>query len=133
MIKLDGRVAIVTGAGRGLGRAHALALAAAGAKVLVNDLGGTDGLIHISELAWHRVRHPREVVQVGDEVDVYVLKLDRAHSRIGLSLRRLQPDPWSLVDTKYYIDQRVVGGVGSGSPADAAAIQVPAPHLLVHA
>jgi len=75
------------------------------------DLGGTDGLIHISEMAWHRVRHPREVIQVGDEVDVYVLKLDRAHSRIGLSLRRLQPDPWSLVDTKYYIDQRVVGRI----------------------
>ena len=75
------------------------------------DLGGTDGLIHISEMAWHRVRHPREVLQVGDEVDVYVLKLDRARSRIGLSLRRLQPDPWSLVDTKYYIDQRVVGRI----------------------
>ncbi len=75
------------------------------------DLGGTDGLIHISELAWHRVRHPREVVQVGHEVDVYVLKLDRANSKIGLSLRRLQPDPWSLVDTKYVIDQRVVGKI----------------------
>lgn len=75
------------------------------------DLGGTDGLIHISELAWHRVRHPREVVQVGDKVEVYVLKLDRANSRIGLSLRRLQPDPWSLVDTKYFIAQRVAGKV----------------------
>ena len=75
------------------------------------DLGGTDGLIHISELAWHRVRHPREVIQVGDEVDVYVLKLDRANSRIGLSLRRLQPDPWSLVETNYFIDQRVVGKI----------------------
>jgi small subunit ribosomal protein S1 len=75
------------------------------------DLGGTDGLVHISELAWHRVRHPREVVRVGDEVDAYVLKLDRANSRIGLSLRRLFPDPWSLVDTKYFIDQRVVGKI----------------------
>jgi small subunit ribosomal protein S1 len=75
------------------------------------DLGGTDGLIHISELAWHRVRHPREVVQVGEEVDVYVLKLDRANNRIGLSLRRLKPDPWSLVDTQYHIDQRVVGKI----------------------
>ena len=75
------------------------------------DLGGTDGLIHISEMAWHRVRHPREVIQVGDEVDTYILKLDRANSRIGLSLRRLQPDPWSLIDTKYYIDQRVVGRI----------------------
>lgn len=75
------------------------------------DLGGTDGLIHISELAWHRIRHPREVVQVGDEVDVYVLKLDRANCKIGLSLRRLQPDPWSLVDTKYSIGQRVEGTI----------------------
>jgi small subunit ribosomal protein S1 len=75
------------------------------------DLGGTDGLIHISELAWHRVRHPREVAQVGDEVDVYVLKLDRVNSKIGLSLRRLLPDPWSLVDTKYFIDQRVIGKI----------------------
>jgi small subunit ribosomal protein S1 len=75
------------------------------------DLGGTDGLIHISELAWHRIKHPREVVQVGDEVDVYVLKLDRANSKIGLSLRRLQPDPWSLVDTKYSIGQRVEGTI----------------------
>jgi small subunit ribosomal protein S1 len=75
------------------------------------DLGGVEGLIHISELGWQRVRHPREVVQVGDELDVYVLKLDRANNRIGLSRRRLQPDPWSLVDTKYYIDQRVVGRI----------------------
>jgi small subunit ribosomal protein S1 len=75
------------------------------------DLGGTDGLIHISELAWHRVRHPREVLQVGDEVDVYILKLDRENNRIGLSMRRLQPDPWSLVDVKYHIDQRVVGKI----------------------
>jgi len=75
------------------------------------DLGGTDGLIHISELSWHRIKHPREVVQVGDEVDVYVLKLDRERGRIGLSLRRLQPDPWSLVDTKYIIGQRVEGTI----------------------
>jgi small subunit ribosomal protein S1 len=75
------------------------------------DLGGTDGLIHISELAWHRVRHPREVIRVGNEVDVYVLKLDRGNNRIALSLRRLQPDPWSLVDSKYFIDQRVVGKI----------------------
>ncbi len=75
------------------------------------DLGGTDGLIHISELSWQRIKHPREVVQVGDEVDVYVLKLDREQGRIGLSLRRLQPDPWTLVDTKYAIGQRVEGTI----------------------
>ena len=65
------------------------------------DLGGADGLVHISELSWGWVRHPREVVQVGDEVDVYVLRLDRDRNRIGLSLKRLQPDPWTLVDEKY--------------------------------
>jgi len=73
------------------------------------DLGGTDGLIHISELSWQRVTHPREVVKVGEEVDVYVLKLDHANGRIGLSLRRLKPDPWTLVETRYAIGQRVAG------------------------
>jgi small subunit ribosomal protein S1 len=73
------------------------------------DLGGADGLIHISELAWRRVRHPDEVLQVGDEIDVYVLGLDHERNRIGLSLKRLQPDPWTLVDETYTIDQLVSG------------------------
>jgi small subunit ribosomal protein S1 len=75
------------------------------------DLGGAEGLVHISELAWHRVKHPRDVLKIGDAVEVYVLKLDRANHKIGLSLRRLKPDPWSLVDTKYFIDQRVAGKI----------------------
>jgi small subunit ribosomal protein S1 len=75
------------------------------------DLGGADGLIHISELAWRRVRHPDEVLQVGDEIDVYVLRLDHERKRIGLSLKRLQPDPWTLVDETYTIDQLVSGTV----------------------
>ena len=73
------------------------------------DLGGADGLIHISELAWHRVRHPSQVVAVGDKVDVYVLNLDEQGKRIGLSLKRLQPNPWSLVDEMYHIGQLVEG------------------------
>lgn len=75
------------------------------------DLGGADGLAHISELSWGRIRHPREVVQVGDEVDVYVLRLDHERNRIGLSLKRLQPDPWTLVDEKYEVGQLVEGVV----------------------
>jgi small subunit ribosomal protein S1 len=75
------------------------------------DLGGADGLIHISELAWRRVEHPREVLQIGDEVQVYVLRLDRERKRIGLSLKRLQPDPWSLVNEIYVEDQLVSGVV----------------------
>jgi small subunit ribosomal protein S1 len=75
------------------------------------DLGGADGLAHISELSWGRIRHPREVVQVGDKVDVYVLRLDHERNRIGLSLKRLQPDPWTLVDEKYEVAQLVEGTV----------------------
>jgi small subunit ribosomal protein S1 len=75
------------------------------------DLGGADGLIHISELAWQRVGHPKEVLQVGDEIDVYVLRLDHERKRIGLSLKRLQPNPWTLVDETYTVDQLVSGTV----------------------
>ena len=75
------------------------------------DLGGADGLVHISELSWGWVRYPREVVRVGDEVDVYVLRLDRERNRIGLSLKRLQPDPWTLVDERYEVGQLVEGVV----------------------
>jgi len=67
------------------------------------DLGGADGLIHVSELAWHRVKHPRDVLEVGQEVEVYILKVDRENDRIGLSLKRLQPDPWSQVTQKYVV------------------------------
>ncbi|MEA3346172.1 MAG: S1 RNA-binding domain-containing protein [Chloroflexota bacterium] len=75
------------------------------------DLGGADGLIHISELAWYRVGHPSEVLEEGQEVDVYVLRLDYERKRIGLSLKRLQPDPWSLVSVKYAPDDLVEGVV----------------------
>ena len=75
------------------------------------DLGGADGLIHLSELSWRRVRHPREVVKVGQEVDVYVLRLDHEKRRIGLSLKRLQPEPWALVEDKYELGQLVEGVV----------------------
>jgi small subunit ribosomal protein S1 len=75
------------------------------------DLGGADGLAHISELSWGRIRHPREVVQVGDEVDVYVLHLDHERNRIALSLKRLQPDPWTLIDEEYEAGQLAEGVV----------------------
>jgi small subunit ribosomal protein S1 len=75
------------------------------------DLGGADGLIHLSELSWGRVAHSREVLQVGEEVDVYVINVDREKRRIGLSLKRLQPDPWSQVEEKYSEGQLVEGTV----------------------
>ena len=71
------------------------------------DLGGADGLIHLSELSWSRVSHPRNLLQVGDEVEVYVLNIDVERQRIGLSLKRLQPEPWSQVLDTYEIGQIV--------------------------
>jgi small subunit ribosomal protein S1 len=61
------------------------------------DLGGIDGLLHVSELAWRHVKHPNEVLGVGDSVEVYVVSVDRERERIALSRRRLLPDPWSTV------------------------------------
>lgn len=75
------------------------------------DLGGADGLIHLSELSWRRVRHPKEVLHVGDEVEVLVLKLDRENNRIGLSLKRLQPEPWAVIEDNYELGQLVEGTV----------------------
>jgi small subunit ribosomal protein S1 len=75
------------------------------------DVGGADGLVHVSELSWQRVRHPREVLQVGEEVDVYVLRLDYEKKRIGLSIKRLQPEPWTLIDDKYDLGQLLEGTV----------------------
>ncbi len=73
------------------------------------DLGGVDGLVHISELAWHRIDHPREVVKVGDEIDVYVMKIDRDDQRISLSRKKMLPNPWDTVEQRYHINQLVEG------------------------
>ncbi|MBN1977282.1 MAG: S1 RNA-binding domain-containing protein, partial [Anaerolineae bacterium] len=71
------------------------------------DLGGADGLVHVSELSWRRVEHPREVLDIGDKVDVYVLSVDRERRRIALSLKKLQPDPWTVVDDQCQVGQLV--------------------------
>jgi small subunit ribosomal protein S1 len=75
------------------------------------DLGGADGLIHLSELAWHRVSHPSEVLHVGQEIRVSVLSIDEEKKRIALSLRRLTPEPWSVVEQNYHIGQVVTATV----------------------
>jgi len=75
------------------------------------DLGGVDGLIHISELAWRRVSHPREVLEIGQELDVYVLDVDQERRRIALSLKRLGDDPWLTVDQEYRVGQIVQGTI----------------------
>ncbi len=75
------------------------------------NLGGADGLIHVSELAWHRVDHPRDVLRVGEEIDVYVLSLDRESNRIALSRKRLLADPWDKALENYYEGMLVEGTV----------------------
>ena len=75
------------------------------------DLGGVDGLIHISELSWQPIKHPNQVVRVGDEVEVAVVNLDKEQGKIGLSLRQRQPDPWSVIEQTFTVGQRVNGVV----------------------
>jgi small subunit ribosomal protein S1 len=69
------------------------------------DLGGLEGLVHVSELSWGRVDHPRDVLDAGQSVEVYVLNIDRKRGRVGLSIKRLQPDPWQAVEERYYVGQ----------------------------
>jgi small subunit ribosomal protein S1 len=71
------------------------------------DIGGIDGLIHLSELAWTHVSHPSEILQVGDEVDIYILNIEYDQQRVALSLKRLQPEPWSQVFDHYQINDIV--------------------------
>ena len=75
------------------------------------DIGGADGLVHLSELSWSRVRHPSEVLKVGEEVDVYVLGINAAEKKIALSIKRTQPEPWSRVAESYEVGQLVKGTV----------------------
>src|SRR5690606_20474111 len=70
-----------------------------------------DGLIHVSELAWHRVDHPRDVLKVGDQIKVYVLSLDLERNRIALSRKRLLPDPWDDALERYHEGMLVEGTV----------------------
>jgi small subunit ribosomal protein S1 len=65
------------------------------------DIGGVEGLVHLSELSWKRVNHPSEVLEVGDQIEVFVLRIDTERNRIALSLKRMEPDPWTLVEENY--------------------------------
>lgn len=75
------------------------------------DIGGMDGLLHVTEMAWSRVPHPSSVVKVGQKLDVMVLKFDRETERISLGLKQILPDPWQQVQELYRVDQMVTGEV----------------------
>jgi len=80
------------------------------------DLGGADGLVHISQLAWSRVNHPSEVLQVGQHVEVQVLSVDKEKKKIALSIKRAEVDPWTTVQQRYTPGQVVTGIVTKLAP-----------------
>ncbi len=75
------------------------------------DLGGVDGMIHLSEMSWTKIGHPKDVVQVGDQVQVQVLSVDRERERIALSLKRLTKEPWQTVEERYKVGDLVNGTI----------------------
>jgi predicted RNA-binding protein with RPS1 domain len=83
------------------------------------DLGGIDGLLHISEMSWTRIAHPQEVLREGQELDVVVLKMDLEAGRVSLGLRQILPDPWTGIDTRYAVGDVITGSVSRIVPFGA--------------
>jgi ribosomal protein S1 len=75
------------------------------------DIGGVDGLLHISEMSWTRIKHPNDVLKVGDEIQVMVLKLNPEQNRISLGLRQILPDPWTEAQDRYTVGDIIAGSV----------------------
>ena len=96
------------------------------------DLGGIDGLLHITDMAWKRVRHPSEVVEVGQELDVRVLKYDRERNRVSLGLKQLGEDPWDNISRRYPSNTRVFGKVSNVTDYGAFVEIEPGVEGLVH-
>ncbi|WP_434511947.1 bifunctional 4-hydroxy-3-methylbut-2-enyl diphosphate reductase/30S ribosomal protein S1 [Desulfitobacterium sp. AusDCA] len=83
------------------------------------DIGGVDGLLHVSDMAYTRIKHPSELVKVGDEVEVQVLRVDKEHSRISLGLKQLKPSPWETAADKYPLGSVAAGTVVRLAPFGA--------------
>lgn len=77
------------------------------------DLGGIDGLLHITDMSWGRVKHPSDILAVGDKINVKILKFDREKERVSLGLKQIAPDPWLDVESKYPVETKVTGKVVS--------------------
>ncbi|MHB8984717.1 MAG: bifunctional 4-hydroxy-3-methylbut-2-enyl diphosphate reductase/30S ribosomal protein S1 [Eubacteriales bacterium] len=96
------------------------------------DIGGVDGLLHISEMSWHRINHPSEVVKVGDDLEVKVLKVDRENEKISLGLKQVLPNPWDTVTEKYPVGSIVKAKVVRLAPFGAFVQIEPGVEGLVH-
>lgn len=77
------------------------------------DLGGYDGLVHVSELSWRRIEHPRDAVALNQHVQVCVMSIDDQHQRVALSLKRMKPDPWLTIEQRYRPGQAISGVVSN--------------------
>lgn len=96
------------------------------------DIGGVDGLLHISEMAWYRINHPSDVVQVGDELEVMVLRVDRENEKVSLGLKQVLPNPWDDVEKKYPVGSIVQAKVVRLAPFGAFVQLEPGVEGLIH-
>ena len=96
------------------------------------DLGGVDGMVHISELSWQRIKHPSEVVSVGDAVEVYVKELDRENKKISLGYKKVEDNPWEILKRDYPVDSEVDAKIVSLTSFGAFAQIIPGVDGLVH-
>ncbi len=96
------------------------------------DIGGVDGLLHISEMSWYRINHPSEVVKVGDEIEVMVLRVDRENEKISLGLKQVLPNPWDTVEEKYTVGSIIKAKVVRLAPFGAFVQLEPGVEGLVH-
>ena len=96
------------------------------------DLGGIDGLLHVTDMSYGRVGHPSEVIHVGDEITVKVLKFDRSKERVSLGLKQLEPDPWDTVSERYPVNSRIIGRVVNVTDYGAFVELEPGVEGLIH-
>ena len=96
------------------------------------DLGGIDGLLHVTDMSHGRVTHPSEMLHVGDDITVKVLKFDRTKERVSLGLKQLAPDPWETVDERYPLGERVIGRVVNVTDYGAFVELEPGVEGLIH-
>lgn len=96
------------------------------------DIGGVDGLLHVTDIAWTKVKHPSDVLNVGDDIEVLILNVDPERKRISLGLKQLQPKPWDLVPEKYIVGETVEGTVVRIMPFGAFVSLEPTIDGLIH-
>ncbi len=96
------------------------------------DLGGIDGLLHVTDMSYGRITHPAELLQVGQEISVKILKFDRSKERVSLGLKQLEPDPWETAVERYPVDHRVIGRVVNVTDYGAFVELEPGVEGLIH-